>query len=120
MGGGRQVLQSNVTSKEHDPIDTWACYSNDGRDLISDWAKNKKQQNANYKIVENNEQLKNIEPDKIDYLLGIFANGHMSMDWERQSGPYGQPSLEEMTTAAINILKKSKNGYLLVVIFYFI
>lgn len=116
MGGGRQVFKSNVSAKEFDPIDLWACYSTDGRDLMLDWAKDKEARKFRYKIVENNKQLEQINPDELDYLLGIFANGHMSMDWERKTGPEGQPSLEQMTTAAIKILNKSKNGYLLVVL----
>lgn len=49
--------------------------------------------------------------------MGIFANGHMSMEYKRDNGPKGQPSLEEMTKAAIKILKKCTKGFLLVVRF---
>ncbi|XP_014295150.1 alkaline phosphatase [Microplitis demolitor] len=115
MGGGRQMLKSNVTGTKIDPIDTWACYSSDGRNLIEDWAGDKALKKARHQIVQNNKQLRAVDPDDVDFLMGIFANGHLNMDWERVDGPEGQPSLEEMTTMAIKVLRKAPKGFLLVV-----
>lgn len=115
MGGGRQVMKSNVTAGESDPIDNWACYRQDGRDLIDKWKQDKESKKLSFSVVENNEQLSKVDANKVDYLLGVFANGHISMDWHRPKGPKGQPSLEEMTVAALKILQKSEHGYLLVV-----
>ncbi|CAL7933290.1 unnamed protein product [Xylocopa violacea] len=115
MGGGRQMMKSNATGTEFDPIDTWAGHREDGRDLIEEWKRDKLTRNLSFDVVQNNEQLSRVDVDKTDYLLGIFANGHISMDWNREKGPKGQPSLEEMTVTALKILQKSKHGYLLVV-----
>ncbi|KZC05781.1 Alkaline phosphatase, tissue-nonspecific isozyme [Dufourea novaeangliae] len=115
MGGGRQMMKSNATATEFDPIDTWAGRRQDGRDLIKEWTKDKASRKLSYRVVQNNEQLSKINTDKVDYLLGIFANGHISMDWNREKGPKGQPSLEDMTVTALKVLQKSKRGYLLVV-----
>lgn len=115
MGGGRQVLKSNVSASEFDPIDTWACYRQDGRDLIADWTRDKFNKNLAYSVVKNNEELSRLDVNNVNYLLGIFANGHLEMDWKRERGPKGQPSLEEMTVAALQILQKSKQGYFLMV-----
>nr|XP_033187513.1 alkaline phosphatase-like [Bombus vancouverensis nearcticus] len=115
MGGGRQMLKSNATGTEFDPIDNWAGQRNDGRDLIEEWKRDKVARNLSFKIVQNNEELFRVDTDKVDYLLGVFANGHISMDWNREKGPKGQPSLEEMTVTALKILQKSKHGYLLMV-----
>ncbi|EGI62845.1 PREDICTED: alkaline phosphatase, tissue-nonspecific isozyme isoform X2 [Acromyrmex echinatior] len=115
MGGGRQVMKSNVSASEFDPIDTWACYRQDGRDLINEWMRDKSDRNLAYKIVQNNEELSRVDIDNVDYLLGIFANGHIAMDWKRERDPKGQPSLEEMTVMALRILQKSKQGYFLMV-----
>jgi len=115
MGGGRQVMKSNVSASEFDPIDTWACYRQDGRDLINEWMRDKSDRNLAYKVVQNNEELSRVDIDNVDYLLGIFANGHIAMDWKREQGPKGQPSLEEMTVTALRILQKSKQGYFLMV-----
>ncbi|XP_053974950.1 alkaline phosphatase-like [Hylaeus volcanicus] len=115
MGGGRQVMKHNVIGTESDPIDTWACKRRDGRDLIDAWSRDKTYRNLSYKVVQNNEQLSQVDPAKVDCLLGIFANGHLNMDYNRDKGPKGQPSLENMTVTALKILQKSKKGYLLVV-----
>lgn len=37
------------------------------------------------------------------------------MDWNRDKSPEGMPSLENMTTTAINILQRNSNGFVLVV-----
>ena len=117
MGGGRQMLQSSLNDTDSDPIDKWACRSKDGRDLIEQWRQDKKSKKVSFEVVQNNQELSQVDYEKTDFLLGIFANGHIAMDWQRDKSPKGQPSLEEMTTAAIKILDKSDKGYLLVVIF---
>ncbi|XP_014236948.1 alkaline phosphatase, tissue-nonspecific isozyme [Trichogramma pretiosum] len=115
MGGGRQMLRTDVSSTENDPLDMWAGRRADGRDLISAWEEDKKAKQAAYKVVENNHQLSQVDFDKVDYLLGIFANGHVSMDYKRDKGPKGMPSLADMTVAALKVLKKNERGFLLVV-----
>lgn len=47
--------------------------------------------------------------------IGIFANGHMSYDHERDISEYGMPSLANMTKVAIQVLQNQKNGFVLVV-----
>lgn len=108
------MLRSNVSSTEFDPVDTWACYSSDGRDLISDWSRDKASRKAKHRYVESKRQLSQVGDDT-EYLLGIFANGHLPMDYARNKGPEGQPSLQEMTVAALRVLAKSENGYFLAV-----
>ncbi|XP_066597583.1 alkaline phosphatase-like [Prorops nasuta] len=115
MGGGRQTLKSNVEATESDPLDAWACSRQDGRDLVDTWKRDKSARKVKFAVAENNEQLRKVDTDQAEYLLGIFANSHISMDWKRDQGPKGQPSLEDMTVKALKILEKSANGYLLVV-----
>lgn len=47
--------------------------------------------------------------------LGIFANGHLKYDYQRNNKPEGMPSLANMTSKAIEILSKNRKGFLLVV-----
>lgn len=47
--------------------------------------------------------------------VGVFANGHLKYDHERDTGPKGMPSLMNMTEKALKILKRNKNGFVLVV-----
>lgn len=75
MGGGRQCLQSGVPNRPGDPVDTWACYSKDGRDLIRDWKTDKKNRKKSYVTVMNSEELNKIDITK-EFVLGkkIYAN----------------------------------------------
>ncbi|XP_060521962.1 alkaline phosphatase-like [Cylas formicarius] len=114
MGGGKQCLQSDVTDSDADPIDTWSCYSRDGRNLIDDWADEKKTRNVTYQVLHNNADLENLDLNA-EYTLGVFANGHLKHDYERDRGPQGMPSLTNMTEKAIRLLEKNENGYLLMV-----
>ena len=71
MGGGRQCLVSNVTDSKEDPIDRWACYSKDGRDLIRDWSLDKEKRKLKHAVVSNNEELKNLNTKNADYVMGM-------------------------------------------------
>lgn len=72
MGGGRQCLVSNVTSTEADPVDTWSCYSSDGRDLISDWQRDKRKNDLRHAVVQNSRELSDLNTAETDYVLGEF------------------------------------------------
>lgn len=72
MGGGRQCLQSNVTDSPDDPIDLWACSSADGRDLIRDWQTDKAERKLRHTVVQNNQQLRELDVENTDYLLGLI------------------------------------------------
>lgn len=51
---------------------------------------------------------------------GLFAPNHIPYDKERNTGPDGQPSLEEMTRQAISVLQKNPKGFLLIVCYFII
>ncbi|CAK1583040.1 unnamed protein product [Parnassius mnemosyne] len=114
LGGGRQVLVSNSTGTPDDPISSWSCYRQDGRDLIDVYKKDKETRGLRYKVVSNTRELENVD-DNVEYLFGIFANEHMKYEFERNKGPEGQPSISDMTKVAIKILKKNPNGFFLMV-----
>lgn len=70
MGGGRQCLVSNVSDTAEDPIDHWSCVSSDGRDLIRDWAVDKKNRKLRHATVTNNEELERLDANNADFVLG--------------------------------------------------
>lgn len=49
------------------------------------------------------------------FVAGIFANGHLKYESERDKSPMGTPSLAEMTVKAIEVLEKHRKGFILVV-----
>jgi len=108
LGGGRTEF---MPADQRDPE-----YPNlpgkrlDGRDLVAAW---KKQPGAEY--VWNEKQLAAIDASKTTHLLGLFEPEHMKYETDRAKDPAGEPSLSEMTRAALTILKKNPKGFFLMV-----
>ncbi|VVC32927.1 Alkaline-phosphatase-like, core domain,Alkaline phosphatase-like, alpha/beta/alpha,Alkaline phosphatase [Cinara cedri] len=102
LGGGRQeFLPKNMNGNRED-----------GRNLIAEWKVNMMKGHQRYDYVRNKTELLNANLRNLDKLLGLFSMSHMSytdtMEVERD-----EPSLSEMTVAAIEVLRKNKNGYVL-------
>jgi alkaline phosphatase len=76
----------------------------DKEDLI------KELQNKGYSYISTKEELLKVNTNK---LLALFANGAMAYDLDRAGTT--EPSLAEMTTKALEILSKNKNGFFLMV-----
>ncbi|CAG0919537.1 unnamed protein product [Notodromas monacha] len=112
MGGGRQFFFPNETYNQN--RSEAQCQRRDGRKLVETWINDKKSRNATYKYVTTTSELQDAMRNKPDYLLGLFSSSHMSYESERNTSPNGEPSLADMTEAAINILENDK-GFLLMV-----
>ncbi|MFC0523742.1 alkaline phosphatase [Pontibacillus salicampi] len=96
-----------------------------GRDFFLPESEGGKQQDENliaqaeetgYKSVETRDDL--MESDDIDVeegekLLGLFANGPLKPEMEREETE--QPSLSEMTERSIDVLEQDKDGFFLMV-----
>ncbi len=76
----------------------------DGRNLIEE------AKNIGYNYVETKNDLKNINNGKI---LGLFNESHINYKLDRDSSI--EPSLEEMTNKAIDILSENNRGFFLMV-----
>ena len=88
------------------PPDLVGCYPGpgvrkDGRNLISEMIE------RGYTYICDGAFLADLDPDSTPYLLGLFGDAGMIR-------PY-QPTLAEMTAAAIEILKKDPDGFFLMV-----
>lgn len=115
MGGGYQSLVSGAEDSPVDPIDKWSCLSQDGRNLIKKWAEIKANDEETYAVLRNNSDLNNFNTEDTDYVLGVFSNGHLKYDYERDKGPSGMPALKDMTRKALEVLASKKKGFLLIV-----
>ncbi|CAG2063650.1 unnamed protein product, partial [Timema podura] len=104
MGGGRQSLNTNLTLGPEDPLDTWSCRREDGLQLTRTWQEDKAERGARYALLNNTGDLTRLDASNVDYVLGIFANGHLKYDFERDRSPEGMPSLSQMTSVAIKVL----------------
>lgn len=103
MGGGLQNLGLNVR-----PIDSDSCLRSDGRNLIKEW----QTMHPKGKVVNNTEDLMSIDINNTSHIFGVFSPNHMPYHAVKTAET---PSLSNMTTQAIKLLKKNKKGFLLMV-----
>ena len=107
MGGGRgQFMSANQRDPEYDDK---VGQRLDGRDLIAEW----KQRHPRGHYVWNARQLQQAPGN--GPLLALFEPDHMQYEHERKADRAGEPSLAEMTRAAITRLRHNPKGYVLLV-----
>ncbi|KAL6259277.1 hypothetical protein P5V15_009195 [Pogonomyrmex californicus] len=103
LGGGAQYMGMNI-----EPIDPQSCLRSDGRNLVEEWqAKHPKG-----RAVNNTQDLMSIDINNTSHILGVFSPNHMPFHAVKSPEI---PSLANMTMQAIRLLKKNKNGFLLMV-----
>ncbi|CAM1311927.1 ALPL (predicted) [Pycnogonum litorale] len=112
LGGGRRHFLPNSTV---DVLSKEQNLRTDRRDLILEWTTDKIESGYKSKYVNNLRQFQSVDPADTDYLLGLFGHSHMNYELDRNKGSDGEPSLAEMTSKAIEILSKDKNGFFLFV-----
>ncbi|XP_044727874.1 membrane-bound alkaline phosphatase-like [Chrysoperla carnea] len=108
-GGRREFLPKNVTDEEGSQ-----GHRSDGINLIKTWQNQKQIAGLNAKYVWNRNQLLEATADSdLDSLLGLFESDHClyNLDTNKET----EPTLAEMTEAAITVLNKTSNGYFLFV-----
>lgn len=107
LGGGRGQF---TTVNEQDPE-----YADkvglrlDGRNLVAEW----QAAHPQGAYAWNADQLK--AAANAPALLGLFEPDHMQYEQDRAKDPAGEPSLAELTRAAIANLSRHKEGYVLMV-----
>lgn len=85
----------------------------DGRNLQLEWQHQKNLLNQNAELVSNRDELMRLST-KTEFLLGLFAYSHMNFDYDREKSE--EPSLAEMTAAAIKVLSRNNTkGFFLTV-----
>ncbi|XP_060521541.1 alkaline phosphatase-like [Cylas formicarius] len=108
MGGGRQLfLPMEWTDEEG-----FAGKRSDKLNLIDEWMNQRQGLGAKFEYAWNRAQLLNVSNDT-QYLLGLFEPQHMQYNLMRNIET--DPSLEEMTEAAIKVLNKGDSGFFLLV-----
>lgn len=107
MGGGRGNF---MPATQRDPeYDDKVGQRLDGRDLIAAW----RQRHPGGAYVWNTGQLRKAPVDQP--LLALFEPDHMQYEHDRTTDRGGEPTLAEMTRAAIARLQRNDNGYVLLV-----
>lgn len=108
LGGGRKKFTPKGVD---DPEGGDGGKRDDGKNLIETWI-NQKQAIGNASYVWNRNDLLHVDTANTDYLMGLFDWSHMAFAIDRDAS---NPSLEEMTRTAIEILQRDNNGYFLFV-----
>ncbi len=106
MGGGRREFLPKATRDPEYPDQ--AGSRGDGRDLVAEW----QSRHPGGAYAWNAAQLRSAGDGA---LLGLFEPDHMHFEHDRAQDRGGEPSLAEMTRAAIARLSKNPNGYVLLV-----
>ncbi|XP_069802901.1 alkaline phosphatase, tissue-nonspecific isozyme-like, partial [Dendropsophus ebraccatus] len=113
MGGGRMYMYPNATPDVEYPQDPQANGTRlDGQDLVGLWYKKKPPSKVSC-YIWNRSQLMELDPRKVDYLMGLFEPGDLHYEQKRNTST--DPSLSEMVTVAIRILQKNPKGFFLLV-----
>lgn len=106
MGGGRANFLPNTVADPETPTAKGARA--DRRNLAAEWAAK-----PNHAYVWNSAQL--AAAPATAQVLGLFSPSHMAYENDRARDPGGEPSLKEMTLAAIRRLARDPDGYVLMV-----
>ena len=99
LGGGLQEFRGASLGGERRTAD---------EGLVADWLA----ASPRRRFVQTREELRDLDPN--EQVLGLFADSHMTYIAEREE-PTGEPTIQEMTAAAIDYLEARGNGYYLLV-----
>ncbi|WP_300354412.1 alkaline phosphatase [uncultured Alcanivorax sp.] len=87
----------------------------DGRDLIQLWQERYQDSEQTALYVESGSELATADLASTDKLMGLFTSSHMSYDADRKANAKDEPSVADMTEAAIDVLSRNQDGYFLMV-----
>jgi alkaline phosphatase len=109
LGGGRRAFLPKTTV---DPeYADQAGNRVDGRDLTQEWL----DRHPRSAYVWNGAQLAALDLTETDHLLGLFEPSHMKFELDRSGDAAGEPSLAELTKVALDVLRRSEDGFFLMV-----
>jgi alkaline phosphatase len=109
LGGGRAQFLPATQPDPEEPAARGA--RKDGRDLVAEWRK----RHPEGAFVWNRAQLEALDLAKTGRILGLFEPSHMEYEHDRAQDRAGEPSLTELTTAALRVLSRSSRGFVLMV-----
>lgn len=109
MGGGRRHF---FTEDTEDPeADGKTGRRRDGNDLAQAWTRI----TPDHRVIFGLPGFEATDFDSDTRVLGLFEDSHMQYELDRAEDPMGEPSLAQMTRAAITRLSREEDGYVLMV-----
>uniref|UniRef100_A0A182ITT7 Alkaline phosphatase n=1 Tax=Anopheles atroparvus TaxID=41427 RepID=A0A182ITT7_ANOAO len=119
LGGGRNCYGASIPTHRTSQYPFQGamektCLRTDGRNLVEEWLQRWNGTDAAY--AWKTSDLRSVDLGRVEHLLGLFADDHMSYDTVRDRSEGGEPSLSEMTEAAIKVLQRPGSaGFVLMV-----
>eukprot|EP00397_Hematodinium_sp_SG-2012_P034091 GEMP01036519.1.p1 GENE.GEMP01036519.1~~GEMP01036519.1.p1 ORF type:complete len:570 (+),score=35.91 GEMP01036519.1:238-1947(+) len=110
MGGGRQEMGNPLEDDAKKK-----CIRTDGRNLVKEWQNDKDAQGKSNAYVTTTKELRSVDINDTEYLIGLFSDLHMPYEVDRDTGLDGTPSLKEMVEVALKRLKRNDDGFFLLV-----
>ena len=112
MGGGRRhFLPKDAAFNSPDAASTVEGDRTDGRDLTAEW----QAMYTNGVYVYDQSGFDGIDTETTERVFALFNESHMQYAADRDNDIAGEPSIAEMTSAAINILDNNDEGFFLMV-----
>ena len=109
LGGGRRhFLPSDISDPEEPQR---GGRRTDGRFLAREWAA----KSDRHEYIWNGEQFAATDFGSDARILGLFEESHMEYEFDRPNDVGAEPSIAEMTEAAITRLSQNEDGYILMV-----
>ncbi|EDW16283.1 alkaline phosphatase 4 [Drosophila mojavensis] len=118
LGGGLSPMgafnESEVKTVQFEGGTETICKRGDNRNLATEWLQRHANDSKEAKLVYTREQLLQVDVKEVDHLMGLFRNNHITYSIAREEG---EPSLQDMTEAAIGVLERGdkSKGYVLLV-----
>jgi alkaline phosphatase len=109
LGGGRAQFLPATQADPEEP--TLRGLRRDGRDLTAAWRK----KHPGGAFVWSGAQLAALDLAHTPSILGLFEPSHMEFEHDRPADRAGEPSLTEMTEAALRVLSRAPRGFVLMV-----
>lgn len=109
MGGGRAMFTTDTTADAETP-DKMGDRT-DNIDLTKEWAA----KSDAHIVISGQADFDTTDFDTDVKVLGLFDRSHMKFELDRAEGVGNEPSLEELTRAAITRLSRDEDGYVLMV-----
>jgi len=109
LGGGRMQFLPRERPDPEEPAKRGL--RGDGRDLVAEW----QGRHPDGRYVWTGTQLEALDLSRTRRLFGLFDPSHMEYEADRAKDTGGEPSLSEMTAAALRVLSAHPKGFVLMV-----
>uniref|UniRef100_A0A182QF74 alkaline phosphatase n=1 Tax=Anopheles farauti TaxID=69004 RepID=A0A182QF74_9DIPT len=107
-GGSRHFYPVGTVDRNGEP-----GRRTDGRNLVDEWMNDLAARELRGQFVHDRTELLAVQSEQVDRLFGLFNANHMA--YRMLADQQREPSLEEMTLKALEIVQRNERGYVLIV-----